>query len=744
MLTLRRTRGRTPAMAACALLFGFGGCLSAGESIAQTVTPSGPAVKRLCREISDAKPRVLLGRFSLFGEFEPNLRHTLNQVFVNNLEWGLLQQPEVSVFGSKSDSIDLQRFRDLPDLIDNAFNISVTATQSTQGRAVDPHGQALLAALKANNCEYLFGGRISKEGALINVEPYLLNVQSGEISRPFAPSTGDAQSLLKIAEHFTRELSSYLRERHWPDLRGRFVEVTCFAWTDTLPLIIRSSADVFSELMRRYVLQALAADKKFSVRPSAGQPSSCEPSAPEKDREVAAVVTGEITLRDLMSMELRPSVRLVAQSYSVALAPVTYAFSSPPSSLITKLPMEFAVQVRAFLVAVTRRDGSFPEPDVVAATDLESIVSSLGRGTVDERAAIAAYAELSRNRQDSRAHWILARVFQTKQETELALQHFLKAKDGEKSLPLSARAELNEGLGEFTKEPAERTKYFLAAKELHREAQDESGVRRAGRGLAIAMYLGGQKKEAVAELQQQADLERDSESLRLLGWFLSLSEQEADAIPWLSKALLANPRDGEARSLLADAYERLGRKALVANQFIAAREDFGLASSYRESGHLFYLAGLSAYELGDLRDAATLFERMVRLPSDKSTLKMAEASWLTLLECYLLLGDYAAVERRGQDASSFLRWLPDSRLLAAYLRLIGRVVADPQADITTIKKEPAYREIESVPSEASAKNLRWTNNKVAEYLAKKVSDPEKTKFVAELAQRVWRDSKALQ
>ena len=263
------------------------------------------------------------------------------------------------------------------------------------------------------------------------------------------------------------------------------------------------------------------------------------------------------------------------------------------------------------------------------------------------------------------------------------------------------------------------------------------------RGIASAFYFGGQKREAIAELQRQVDFEQDNDSLRQLGLYLSLSEQEADAIRWLSKALEVNPKDEETKGLLADTYEQLGRKAYAAKQFIDARENFGLASTYRESGQLLYLAGLSAYELGNFRDAVTLFERMVKLPSDKSTLKAAEAGWLALLECYLLLGDYTALEARGQEASSFLRWLPDSRLMTAYLRLIGRVIADPQETIDALKKEPAYREIESVSDEASANNLRWVNARIDAYLANNVSDPEKTKFIAEVTQRVWREPKPL-
>src|SRR5262245_24323870 len=134
---------------------------------------------------------------------------------------------------------------------------------------------------------------------------------------------------------------------------------------------------------------------------------------------------------------------------------------------------------------------------------------------------------------------------------------------------------------------------------------------------------------------------------------------------------------------------------------------------------------------------------LVTLSSDKSTLDYTAAGWLNLLECYLLLGDYEALESRGQDASSFLRWFPDFRLLAAYLRLMGRVIANPQETVNELKEEPAYREIESVADEATANNFGWSNSRVDDYLAKKVSDPKKTMFIAEVTRRVLREPKSL-
>jgi tetratricopeptide (TPR) repeat protein len=264
-------------------------------------------------------------------------------------------------------------------------------------------------------------------------------------------------------------------------------------------------------------------------------------------------------------------------------------------------------------------------------------------------------------------------------------------------------------------------------------------VGRATRGIAGALYSSGRKSDAIGELHKQTDLEQDNASLRQLGLYLRLSERETESIKWLSKALRLNPNDKEAKDLLAGAYEALGRKAFAAGQSSVARENFGLAVTYLESAQLLYLAGISASQTGNLRDAAAQYERMLKLRVDPATLNVAVSGWLNLLECYVLLGEYDLLEQRGQDASNFLRWQPDSRLLATYLRIVGRVIADPKQTVDELKKEPSYRDLESIPDDASPKRMRWSNDQIDEYIQKNLSDTEKRKFVDEVASRVWRE-----
>jgi tetratricopeptide (TPR) repeat protein len=721
MLIQADIRARVWAIAACALFLALASLPARVE--AAEGQADAPAVKRLCGATSDARPRVLIGRFSLFGDFDLNLSRNLNGLFADNVAFGLQHRPEVAAFAVRNDLFDMERFKSLPDLIDNAFNLGLPAAAPglLSDPAINTHAQALVTALRENGCEYLMGGRISRDGSLITVDPYLLTMQSGETSRPFAPISGEAQSLAAIAERFVVQLVSYLRERR-PELERRVVEVTCLAWSgdrpQAMPQALLSIADDIGVLVRNQIIASLGVQELFSIRPSGASP--CRPANDKLADDVIARVTGQLASGEKGMLEVRPSVKLALDGGDVDLALIRIPAAASSLSLVVRLPPLFAAEVREFLVGVIQPDG----------------------GSLD-RAALAVYQDRSRSPDSAATNLALGRIFYGKQKTEFALRYFLRAKAAEPSFGPAERAELNERLGELTKDSNERVTFYRNARAILRTSGNNPDAQRLTREIARALYLSGQLNEAISELQGQADLGKDSKSLRELGKYLSLSERDAEAVEQLSAALRLDRMDDEAKELLANTYESLGRKAYASGELIVARDSFGLAASYRPNGQSFYLAGVSAYGLGNYRDAANQFENILKLSSDKVPLKTAESAWLSLLECYLLLGDFKTLETRGQEASGTLRWLPDSRLLAAYLRVVGRIAADSEKPLDTFRRDPAYVEFESgtAPSEATVKNLRWDNSKIDAYLKQRVQDPEKVNFLEDVKRQAWREPK---
>ncbi|WP_143062790.1 tetratricopeptide repeat protein [Bradyrhizobium sp. OK095] len=675
-----------------------------------------PKSFKICGAPSNAKIRVLVGRFPYFGDFDQNLRNNFDQLFAANVEYSLSQQADFSVFGLTSVSSDFSR-----QLIEKAFNIRLP---SASVRLSESSGaEQLRTELAASNCQYLLGGRISREGNVLNVEPYVLDVESRSIERPFAPLNGDTQSVLKLADAFAAQTLTYLRRK---GAGQRAVEVRCLTWPPALPEPFERAARELSTLVRDQIASSLAVTTKLPIRTS-----SCSQLSSKFDADIAVVVTGNVSVRLADSQfEVQPKVMLMQPSYERGLAPLQYKIASLSVSFFSKLTSEFAAEVSEFLIAVT------PASDDVLSAQVVS-------GRSDERAALEAFDLLAKDPANGSANLGLGKVLLRKQAADLARFRFLKAKESQDSLTPVDRAELNMALGSVAKEQEEQREYFVTARRLYLELSRNADAARATRGIASALFQEGKKSEAILEMRRQPGLEKDLASLRQLGIYLRLSEKDLEATKVLLSALELKPNDAEARDQLAGAYETLGRKDFVAGRYTDARENFGLAATYHESGVLFYLTGLAAAQQGDYRDAAIQYERMVKLPSDAADLTVAASGWLNLLECYLIMGEYDLLEQRGQDASSFLRWLPDARLLASYIRIVGSLLAQPEKSIESLKKEPPYRDFEGVPDGASAQRFDWSNEQVNGIIAKKVTDADRIQFVEELRGRVWRKPKVL-
>lgn len=750
-------------LAASLLCFSLWGGTSTTQSEAQgggELSTGGEKQRRLCGEPSGSKTRVLIGRFLLFGDFDPSLTRSLEQAFIGSLIWGLATQDDLSVFVWGRDFVDLREFRDLPLLINDAFIGGVRELEQDKqqgGRTSDLSG-----ALEKNSCEYLFGGRISKEGALISITPYLLQVATGKMLRPFGTASVSNISLVpKVADTFSADLVSWLRARQGRRPSESIVEVGCFDLADTVSTSLQPLAEIHAARMQRRMAQDLANLKKLQFRISSDKTAVCAQPRAEPPVEVAAVVSGTIGIRDqkgaderssdLKEIEVSLTIRLIwPDNAGRPLASETSVGSfKGPLSAAAALTVEFSALARSFLLAIRQEDGSFPSSTDFAqaaqADPVSTLRLTLEQGKTD-RAIIAAFRELARNPRSGLANLTLGKTFQRKQETDLALQYFLRAKEATTELTLAARAELNEGLGEVylgQKNSKEAVEYLLRAKNFYASDGRGSNAVDASRKLARAFYESDSKDQAVAELTTQDTLNKDHESLRLLGWIYASSSEYGKAEEWLTKAHNLNPTDEETRALLADIYDAMGRVALTAQRFGPARTHFGKALQFREDGRLLYLSGVSAFELGEFRDAIRQFERVISLSAEKTSLTWTEAGWLTLLECYLLVADYSSVEARGEAASSALASLRDSHLLVAYMRFLARVLSDPVAEPTKLKQHAAYKAIENAPTGASAKNLNWTNARIDEYLSRQALNPTQKGLIDAVNRLVWRDPKGL-
>jgi tetratricopeptide (TPR) repeat protein len=700
--------------------------------------PQAPADSedKLCGPASapDGKPRVVVGRFLQFGEFEPNLSRSLEYGFTGSLVGALLNRGDAAIFAWRGDAEQLRQFRDLSEQIDKAF---------VGGTPKDSQRQVLVAALKANNCQYLLGGRLSKEGGLLGVTLYRLDVEEGEISR-FSPVFGDVQALMRAADRFSAEFGTFLRQRRLGTAAPRVVEAGCISVLTPLS-IARSERQKLAVAMRQRLAQVLSSDKRFQVKRVASDTGTCP--APENVSSDATLILSAQLRRSRDTIEIRPVLK-IPETVAGSKISISLPSVGRPASEIVALPAAYADAIRAFLLVATREDGSLPEdflsPPPSRSDGLLEIFEQDLQERTRERSALAAYRFLATNPNSAVASYILGRLFLFKEQPQLALDYLLRARERSDDPPLIRHAELNEAAGDAQHELkrfAESVEYLRDARSLFAQDGRDRDALRVGRKVAIALFLSGDKEKAVDELRTQPSLEKDTESLRLLGMFAIFLDQYIDATAWLRKALAIDPNDAASKTYLAYAYQGIGEKELAADRYAEARDNFDLAAKQRRDSQTSFLAGFAAYKLGDYDDVVSRLERVLADHADISG-DLLDYTWLNLLEAYLLLGRYDQLERRSDAAAEALASRPDARLLATYLRFCARAIRDASKTGADLEKDPVYQEILGAPPAVSAKNLSsWDNTNIEKHLASADLPPDKRGLVDVATKRVWRDTK---
>jgi tetratricopeptide (TPR) repeat protein len=651
---------------------------------AQSQAPPEPE-RLLCGSGSESgiKPRVLVGRFPKIGDVEQNSGLTLEYGFKGGLVAGLLIRNDAIVHVWGSDTELVRRFKDLSDQITNAF---------VGGTPRDQQRNTLAEILKAQNCQYLLGGRISQDAEAITVMVYLLEARSGRVQR-FSPVIGDVPSLMRSADRFAADFTTFL-----PSTQARVIEAACISIPAELPISLTETQRL-AAAMRERLVQGLADDKRFLVK-SLADKAICATSVNASD-DASLVVSAEVRgAKD--GIEIRPVVRISDSSASRNTS-ITLPVLTRPVADVVAVPADFAEAVRAFLFVTTRNDGSFAEESSsapqVASDRLWSILEHQLQQGYTERVALTAYRLLSENPENALASYMLARAFLLKQRPQLAFDYCLQAKqrarEGWSDERLAGLNELSGQALQMLKRPSESQAFFREAIGLYTKAGRQADSARVRRSLAIALFASDDKNKAFDELRSQPDLETDVESLRLLGLFFRLSDQFSEAIVSLKKALAADPNDEATKTTLADSYESVGKKEFAAKRYPQARAFFELAVAQRSDPRRIYLAALPSYESRDFDDVASKLELAVKGmdagTGEKLSPVFVEAIWLTLFEAYLLLGRYEEIDKRFDAAALVLK--PGSRLLASYFRFCAQAIGDSSKTAADLEKGQLYQGI---------------------------------------------------
>jgi tetratricopeptide (TPR) repeat protein len=709
-----------------------------GDGANASRNPGDSPAQTLCTSDRDVAPRILIGRFSLFGDFDPATQRLIEPVFTYGLVAGLFNRgvliSSISVWGA----IEQRQSADIVLAIGDAF--LETTSQTESGKRAREN---LATILRAGNCDFLLGGRIARTADVVRITPYLFDVEKKEIDVPFAAVDVSPQSIFKVPDQLSERLAGLFQKTEEEASRWKAVQAGCFRLVG--PDRSRKDLEVLAAGLRRRILQDLAnAKSRFQLSSEGSAVCGSQVSNPSGD--VAAIISGEIQAGP-ETIEIRPVVKLIARGFRgrTQLVPIALQSISSPTSSALALLDEYSNVIASFLTAITTQDGAVPSPVLNTQPKTPEMLQALWTSSTAEKkfeqAALTAYQELSQRPDNAAAYAVLGNVFTEKLDRQRAAQNFAKSveilENARSPDPVSPelRAQIYESAGiaqTRVSKHGDAVNSFTTARSIHLSRAQPEQARRTGRLLASALFAQGKGQPAIDALTNQEDFEKDWETLVLLGRFLALSGRYDDAEKRLEQALTLDPNNAEAKGLLADIFSFLGLRQLAAGEAAASRAQqhpaavksaainyrdarayFLRSLKYREDVIVLYRAGNAALELGNYQDAILDFEKVTRFPTEKSSLRWLRGAWLNLLESYLLQEDFETLEDRGEEALDAIGGLVDSRLVINYIRFVGRVLASGSKASDGLAKDPLLAELKRAPKTASAKKVGWDNRKIS-------------------------------
>src|SRR5882724_589742 len=687
----------------------------------------------LCGTGGAPGPRLLIGRFSLFGDFESSLGRSVEPAIVGTLAGNLLSRRDLPAAVSvwSQDAADTNR--ELSALIQDAFVGGASNDKIGSRRRAD-----LQTALQRNNCDYLFGGRIAKDADIVVVTSYLFDVARPESLIPFPALSLDAKAIFGVGDRLSNDLALYLHKRAVQQPERRTVEIECLR-VAAVPELARKEIEILAKALRRRLSQDLST-LKFSTPAISDGPSICATPQSDASPSAAASASGEFGFEN-ETVELRPIVRIVNRDG--AAEPSIFTFNLPsasrPMAAAVDLLNDYVRTVHEFLVAVTK-DGAFPSlggmetPET--AEDLLRVWNSAARNGEFERGALAAYHMLSVHGDHAAVQYVLGAVLRRKKENELALEHFLRAGKDQSKLAPEVQAELNEAIGILHPNRGDALPYFRQARSLYEAQGKSSDARRCQRFVALTLFMTGEGPAAFQELELLNDLDSNVATLLLLGRMSALSSKYQEAEIWLGRVLKLQPDNLDARGLLADINEDLGRQELAARNFGGARRHLALSLQYRDDTGVRYLSGLAAHNADDYAAAISVYESIVNGPTEKTELRWIEGAWLNLLECYLLTKNYSAVETSGQRAISTIGGAVSARMIISYMRFASAVLGNPLASPEELRKNPSLKDLQDATATTGSEGRSsWDNTRIDKLIQGAGLDPEKKSLLDEAGQK---------
>jgi tetratricopeptide (TPR) repeat protein len=639
-----------------------------------------------------------------------------------------------STQGSSDDAI-------VQNLLDKAFSRGALSDQGS-----DRDISVLSSELRDRRCGFVIGGEVRRGKDVTVIAPYLIDVARGTVEAPFRPiavSRGDG--LIPAGLELGARLGAELDRRRQPneDTYASLL-IGCFDNRGKDPKQYQKAA----YQLTHSVATQLSGDPDYGAgaRPLNSPCDNDEAASLSKARR--AILFSGLVIRDDARLLVQPLFEVfvpgrVSPLLSVSMDPIeqigppsTNAVASQPDGL----SRQYLSEVKTFVVALRSRGFEDALRDetrqvVGTATDAEGFAKELGtlvetmrsnapktakREDAMARVYARAYAVLTAASNPSKiaglSHYALGAALQADSENHLAVEQLTRSFQLDKNFPRIASAQRFETLGLAYKElgasdAAVSTLADAAKLYLPDHPIDASRALKTSAGVRLSINdLPG----AMTDLETVPNFKNDIDTLALLGDVSFNHGEYKDSVEWFREAIaLKDAPELKLHVKLARAYAAMGAPDKYGCFGLDAEEN--LLKALKEDDNPYYRlrVGLLQYTTKRYADAIDNFRRVI--DADNASFQWAEAAWLDLIESEILAGDFAKADEDAEKASAVFAKIPDSQLLASYLRTLARALESPDADDASLKQDPVYKETMNEAATKKATSLLWDNSKLSKF-----------------------------
>ena len=779
--------------AAAASLLAVLASLSAGESSrAQDFGSSCAPPSSAGTGVAAGSASVLIGRFTTLGSsaagssLDPEAIGSILRPIVNA---SLLEDPGVKA--TIWDSGPEKPTEDSSGLtVNNAF-IRGTTTNSLSDRDLE----ALAGDLRTRKCDFLFGGTVTVREELVLITPYLFDVKRRTIEVPFDPvrvrgKGGIAEAGLALGSSLAKALSD---RRRPDDVSFVHFYVGCFQDQRNDGATVAKATDGLT----RSISAELSADPNYgpAVRPLGGL---CDVDAIPKNVQKAALLTGIIgstskvaTVQPRFELLFRPNSKMSIlldrhSGRTLEALDLTFPYLGEARTLIIALGLpEFQ---KAIFDDISPTDNSEGAASTAIARVVEDVLSTTpplptnplplnateattpgNPNALKQNASIAeafavAYRILSRSAGDvdvaALSHYALGVALQALSENRLAYDHLMRSFALRESISRENSPARYEALGNTLAalgasdgaltiyERAVQQYSSLAAKTVPGGARS-----RVLKAISQIQIRTGNFPDAKKHLEQIADLSNDYEALMSLAEISSTQNElmgAQGAVRWYSDALKLKPNASDVRLKIARVYGSLAEQSDKRGDLTNAERYYRLALDQTEDQQYRVQVGLIAYREGKYGSAAEQFRIATKAtPSTASQIAgeakspwsfgWQEAAWLNLIESETLNCQFTSADMDGaQAADNIFAHVPESRVIANYLRTIARAV-NPDHAGSLLERDIVYEDTmdqaKKLSEHAAEKSTltAWDNSVVSNFYKTALSaKPDKITALTEL------------